>query len=110
MTATMAVSSISAAAEGIFNTEYASYDAVVRREAELNKTLAGEGFILFKNNNNALPLKDSEKKISLLGGNAYQTQTGGGGSGQSNPPTGTWVTEEATTILQSLDAAGFKTN
>ncbi len=45
------------------------------------KDAAAAGFVLLKNNNNTLPVIAGTTKIALFGNSAYQTITGGTGSG-----------------------------
>jgi beta-glucosidase len=52
--------------------------------AKLTREVASEGFVLLKNDNIALPLK--ERKIALFGSNAYNFIAGGAGSGNVNRP------------------------
>lgn len=52
--------------------------------AKLTREVASEGFVLLKNNNMALPLK--ERKVALFGANAYNFIAGGTGSGNVRRP------------------------
>jgi beta-glucosidase len=49
--------------------------------AVISKVAASEGFILLKNEKNALPIKTPASKIALFGNCSYHTITGGTGSG-----------------------------
>lgn len=62
---------------------------------------AEEGIVLMKNQNGALPLKKG--KINLLGYCAYNPVYGGSGSGMAD-------TTKATSIVESLEKAGFEVN
>ncbi len=73
------------AREGKVSTTYGSFDDVLKAEQSLNLKLAEEGFALLKNKGGALPL-DASAKVTLLGGNAYSIQDGGGGSGAASRP------------------------
>ena len=87
---------------------YHSLEEVLNAERELNKEIAGEGVVLMKNKNNALPLATGAK-VTLLGGNAYQAQTGGGGSGGLSTPYGVDTTKEPSTTLRA-GLHGLKVN
>ncbi len=52
--------------------------------AKLTREVASEGFVLLKNNNVSLPLK--EKKVALFGSTSYNFIAGGKGSGDVNRP------------------------
>ena len=52
--------------------------------AKLTREVASEGFVLLKNNNVSLPLK--EKKVALFGATSYNFIAGGKGSGNVNRP------------------------
>ena len=56
----------------------------VEAHAALTREVASEGFVLLKNENMSLPLK--ERKIALFGSNAYSFIAGGAGSGNVNRP------------------------
>lgn len=52
--------------------------------AKLTREVASEGFVLLKNDNMSLPLK--EKKVALFGATSYNFIAGGKGSGDVNRP------------------------
>ena len=52
--------------------------------AKLTREVASEGFVLLKNENMSLPLK--EKKVALFGSTSYSFIAGGKGSGDVNRP------------------------
>ena len=52
--------------------------------AKLTREVASEGFVLLKNDNVSLPLK--EKKVALFGATSYNFIAGGKGSGDVNRP------------------------
>lgn len=77
-----------------FETDLALGDSVIPTRAEkqavyeaanlLNEEIAGEGFVLLKNEGNALPIstsEDSKAKISVFGKNSADIVFGGSGSG-----------------------------
>lgn len=107
----------SAAAGDTYKTDYAKFDDVTAAGAAVNLDLAREGFVLFKNIGNALPLTGSPK-VTVLGEAADSLATGGGGSGaQQRPGAGTTggsglVTNNtgSSTVFDSLDAAKISYN
>lgn len=76
-------------------------DAYARGNA-LNERIAEEGFVLLKNEN-ALPLSQGEKRVSVFGKNSVNLVYGGSGSGAGR-------TAGAATVYDSLEAAGFTYN
>jgi beta-glucosidase len=96
-----------------YESQYDSYDDVLQAGSDLNLELAAEGFVLLKNDNNALPLAKSERNVTVLGTAAGNLATGGGGTGgQSRPGGGTSdvATETASQVYDALDAAGINYN
>ncbi len=73
-----------------------------KESKEVSEQIANEGIVLVKNENNALPLSDT-KKINVFGWGSTQPIYGGSGSGDVNE-------ENAVTLLQGLEDAGFETN
>ena len=86
--------------------DYSSYEETLRAGEELNEELQGEGSVLLKNENDALPLRSSENKITLFGIASSNLQTGGSGSGAGT------ITDDMNEydLYDSLTAAGFKVN
>lgn len=72
----------------------------LKAHAQLSRDAAGEGMVLLKNENNALPFKKI-KSVALFGKTSYRFIAGGTGSGEVNY-------EKATTIKESFDNNGFK--
>lgn len=68
----------------------------------LAREIAGEGIILLKNENQGLPLKETEK-ISIFGSSQIEAFYGGGGSGSTSA-------ENAVTFLGALQAEGIQYN
>ena len=98
-----------------FESDYDSPDEVLEAGKELNERIADEGFVLLKNNNNALPLARTERRVSLLGAQANSLYLGGGGSGsQSRPTLGFDDSQVASAagmqMTESLTSAGFIVN
>ncbi len=78
---------------------------------EFNEELAGEGFVLLKNENNALPLAtpvsdpdvSARPKISIFGKNSVNIAYGGSGSGGAN-------TADCVDLYTALTDAGYDCN
>lgn len=86
----------------IYETEYQNKQEVLNAANELNVKIALEGSVLLKNENNALPLSNSNK-ITVLGKNSTNLVLGGSGSGGM-------VSSDSKTIYDSLRNAGFTVN
>ncbi len=69
---------------------------------ELAQTIASEGIVLLKNEDNALPL-DTSTKLNVFGWGSTQPVYGGSGSGDVNEST-------AVSLLQGLKDAGYILN
>lgn len=91
--------------------DYHSKSEVLKAANELTEEVCSEGFVLLKNENNALPLKTpvsdntlhSKPKVSIFGKNSVNLAYGGSGSGGGD-------TSKSKTIYESLEAAGYETN
>ncbi len=94
---------------GNFSNMYDSWEETLEAGAKLNVQLANEGFVLLKNNG-ALPLAKEERNVTLLGTESYTIQSGGGGSGGLSRPSVASARASASTIVTSLDDAGFNIN
>ena len=86
-----------------FGTDFATFEEELAAAAEFNVELAGESFILMKNENSALPLSSSEKYVSLFGTRSDNIILGGSGSGGGSAV-------GSATIQQSLQNVGLKVN
>ena len=88
--------------------QYQSDDGIQTKEDakaygdEVTLQACEEGFVLLKNED-ALPLKESETKVSVFGKNSVNMAYGGSGSGGA-------VGLKPKTIFDSLEAAGIKYN
>ncbi|HEY5408944.1 MAG TPA: glycoside hydrolase family 3 C-terminal domain-containing protein [Ginsengibacter sp.] len=73
----------------------------LKQHAQISKTVAEDGMVLLKNNEDALPFKKDDHTIALFGINGYELIAGGTGSGDVN---------KAYTISleRGLDNAGYK--
>ena len=69
----------------------------------VTEKICEEGFTLLKNDHNALPITKQNAKVSVFGKNSSNMAVGGSGSGEAS-------TAGATTIFDSLTAAGFEYN
>ena len=72
-------------------------------EKELCEEIEAEGIVLLKNDDNALPLSDNEKKVSVLGQNSVDFVYGGSGSGSVDASL-------APDLKKALERAGFTVN
>ncbi|MDD3122956.1 MAG: glycoside hydrolase family 3 N-terminal domain-containing protein [Candidatus Izemoplasmatales bacterium] len=66
-----------------YESDYLSKELTLQKANELNETIVGEGAILLKNDNNALPISGS-KSISVFGKNSINLVYGGSGSGEKS--------------------------
>ena len=73
------------------------------QEKELCEAIEAEGIVLLKNEDNALPLGESEKNLALLGQNSVDFVYGGGGSGSVD-------TSLAPDLREALESSGFTVN
>lgn len=87
---------------GKYYTEFTSLNEVVEAEAELNRQIGAEGFVLLKNNDNNLPFTGVQN-ISVFGKNSVNPVYSG--SGSSGGTSGNTVS-----IIDSLVNAGFNVN
>jgi len=87
--------------DGMFYSDFNSFEEVTEAALALNVRVAEEAIILMKNDG-VLPFKDVEM-ISVLGKNSIDLAYGGGGSGSGN-------TSTAKSLFDSLEAAGFNVN
>ena len=82
--------------------EATSKDEALSNAQAVNRKLAQEGFVLLKNEGEALPLKEGAK-ISVFGKNSVNLSYGGSGSGGFD-------TSGNKDLYAALDEAGFSTN
>ena len=87
---------------GKYYTEFTSLNEVIEAEAELNRQIGAEGFVLLKNNDNNLPFTGVQN-ISVFGKNSVNPVYSG--SGSSGGTSGNTVS-----IIDSLVNAGFNVN
>ena len=86
----------------IYQVEYSSKQEVYKAANELNEEVCEEGFVLLKNEENALPLSGGEK-ISIFGKNSINIAYGGSGSSGGSHT-------NAKDLYVSLEEAGFEIN
>ncbi len=60
-----------------YKSTYDTPEKLAKADMEYGERVTGEGAVLLKNKNNALPLKSSEKKVTLVGKAAYSNVLGG---------------------------------
>ena len=90
--------------ESLLDVFFTKSDYVATNEVkQLCEDVVAEGIVLLKNEDNALPLKNDEKRISLLGQNSVDFVYGGSGSGAVN-------TTSALNLKQAFEEVGFKVN
>lgn len=88
--------------EPLYTAESVSKKDALRRANETNERLCEEGFVLLKNDGDALPLK-KHAKISVFGKNSVNLVYNGSGSGGFD-------NKKSVTLSQSLEDADFKVN
>ncbi len=94
-------------ADGNFYTDYSSLDEEQRAAKKVAVKIAEEGDVLLKNANNALPLRSSEKNVTLFGMASVDLVTAGGGSGAGTVDNNGIM---HSTLQSSLEDAGFSVN
>lgn len=95
---------------GTYQTDYATLYQVYVAGAELNKQFADEGFVLLKNENNALPLSSYEAKVTAFGYRSVNLQMGGSGSGAGNTAYVDQYGLYISTLETSLNEVGMELN
>ncbi|BAP32303.1 putative beta-glucosidase [Chryseobacterium sp. StRB126] len=71
------------------------------QHAEVTRSVAAEGMVLLKNEQNTLPFAGKQKEVSLFGVTSYAWITGGTGSGSVN-------NRHTVSLLEGLNAAGYR--
>jgi beta-glucosidase len=88
-----------------YTADYDSKEDVLDAANALNEQICEEGIILLKNENDALPLKNTEKKITIFGKNSVNLVLGGSGSNA-----GSAQASDMIDLYTSLRNAGFEYN
>ncbi len=88
---------------GAYELDYQTKDEAYQNGNKVTKEICGEGMVLLKNENNALPLK-AGAKVSVFGKNSVNLVYGGSGSAAPKQD------EPTKTIFDSLTEAGFSYN
>ena len=86
-----------------YGTDFATFEEEQAAAGEFNIEIAGESFVLMKNEEQTLPLTPSEKYVSLFGTRSDNIILGGSGSGGGSAA-------GSSTVKQSLEAVGLKLN
>lgn len=60
-----------------FDSEYTSLEELVKAKEQLAEEISEEGSVLFKNNNNALPINKASETVTLWGMNSHTPTLGG---------------------------------
>lgn len=94
---------------GYFRADYDTLSDVEDAAADLNIRLAGQGSVLLKNKNKALPIAKTTK-ITVLGEQADCYATGGSGSGGQTKPAGDNTPDTPYSIFEALEKEGFEYN
>lgn len=92
------------AARGMYYADYSSLAEHLEAANDLHLQMTEEGQTLLKNENDALPLKDTERRVTMLGIASIDYNRGGGGSGN------TAGTSYKTDWVEAFTQAGFKLN
>lgn len=85
-----------------YTSDYSSRNAVLTAGRQLSRQISGEGYVLLKNDDNALPLSKGNH-ITVFGKNSVYPAYSGGGSGGG--PSGGRVD-----LYEALAQTGFKVN
>lgn len=94
-------------ANGMFYSDYADLATARQKTRELNIQAALEGSVLLKNEDSALPLKSTEKRVTMFGICSAYPLYGGGGAGSGIPDS---YGVASTSIKDSLESVGMAVN
>ena len=85
-----------------YSSDYDTREETMEASFELNERIAGEGIVMLKNEDNALPINEGSK-ISVFGKNSAYFLSGGGGSGAGGGA-------PVTSLYDALQQEGFEIN
>ncbi|VEU80232.1 glycoside hydrolase family 3 protein [Haploplasma axanthum] len=88
--------------EALYKSDYESKEKTLEEANKLNEEIASEGFVLLKNDQQALPLSKGSK-VSVFGKNSVNLVYGGSGSGGSS-------SSDTVGIYDALKNSGFDVN
>ncbi len=91
------------AAEDYYKSNYDNLSDLIKAGNALGERAMGEGAVLLKNENNALPLKSGSRKVTLFGVASVDPVYGGTGSGSVE-------VSSAPTWKSALEKSGFEVN
>ena len=80
-------------AAGQYTTGYSSWQAVIDAEAQLNRQIGAEGFVLLKNGEGGLPYGTAVRDISVFGKNSVNPVYSGSGSSGGTPDNTVFVAD-----------------
>ncbi len=87
-----------------YETDYDTSEAIDKYAKSVTQSIAEEGIVMLKNNNNALPLKvNDNKNISLFGRRSVDFIFGGTGSGSGD-------TSQSIPLAEALEGVGYSVN
>ena len=86
-----------------YKSKFDNIQDVIDNGRNLNRLVQQEGSVLLKNDNNALPLKEGNRKVSLVGVSSVDPAFSGTGSGSVD-------TSDAPSFKKAMENAGFEVN
>ena len=86
-----------------YKSKFNNLQDVIDNGRNLNRLVQQEGSVLLKNDNNALPLKEGNRKVSLVGVSSVDPAFSGTGSGSVD-------TSDAPSFKKAMENAGFEVN
>lgn len=99
----LAFGQFSTVLENFFRPTVERSAAVTEMSADLTEEIEGEGIVLLRNEEGALPLTEDDRRVNVFGWSSTSPVFGGTGSGAVD-------TESAVSFLQGLENAGIEYN